>query len=298
MLQQTRVAAVIPYYERFLTRFPDVATLASAPEQELLAAWAGLGYYSRARNLQRAAKRILERTSFPRDHASIRELPGVGDYTAAAIASIAFDLPHAVLDGNVVRVLSRLTGEAGNVRSGVVRKRLVATADRLLDTNHPGEFNQGLMELGATICLPRQPLCPKCPLSECCVARALGKQSEWPVKSAPADKSVVEKQILVIEKSDRILVWQRPSDSPRLAGFWELPETDQLPGARLDGDAGQFRHTIVNTTYRFDVSRASVRGTPSGFHWLPTKNLHEVALSTTAKKALACLAKCGSGVKE
>src|SRR5579871_5480899 len=115
MLQQTRVAAVIPYYERFLARFPDVNALAAAPEQELLAAWAGLGYYSRARNLQLAARRILELGEFPRDYSSLRNLAGIGDYTAAAISSIAFDLPHAVLDGNVVRVLSRFTGERGNV---------------------------------------------------------------------------------------------------------------------------------------------------------------------------------------
>src|ERR1700687_5090998 len=127
MLQQTRVPDVIPYYERFLARFPDVQALATAPEQELLAAWAGLGYYARARNLQRAAKKIQELGGFPSDHASIRELPGVGDYTAAAIGSIAFNLRHAALDGNAARVLSRLIAERGNVDSGVVRKRLLAS---------------------------------------------------------------------------------------------------------------------------------------------------------------------------
>src|ERR1700737_1985309 len=122
MLQQTRVAAVIPYYERFLARFPDIAALASAPEQELLAAWAGLGYYSRARNLHRAAKKILELGAFPRDYLSLRDLAGVGEYTAAAIASMAFGLRHAALDGNAIRVLSRLTAEQGNIGSGAVRK--------------------------------------------------------------------------------------------------------------------------------------------------------------------------------
>src|ERR1700730_476619 len=147
MLQQTRVAAVIPYYERFLVRFPDVARLASAPEQELLAAWAGLGYYSRARNLQRAAKKILELGAFPGDYLSLRDLAGVGEYTAAAIASMAFNLPHAVLDGNAIRVLSRLAAEEGNIGSGAVRKRLGEVADALLDRKRPGEFNQALMEL-------------------------------------------------------------------------------------------------------------------------------------------------------
>src|SRR6202049_1584982 len=157
MLQQTRVAAVIPYYEQFLARFPDVAALASAPEQELLAAWAGLGYYSRARNLQRAAKKILELGTFPGDYLSLRDLAGVGEYTAAAIASMAFGLPHAALDGNVIRVLSRLTAEQGNIGSGAVRKRLREAADALLDPKRPGEFNQALMELGAMVCLANKP---------------------------------------------------------------------------------------------------------------------------------------------
>src|SRR5260370_1740295 len=162
MLQQRRVAAVIPYYERFLERFPDVAALASAPEQALLRAWAGLGYYSRVRNLQKAAKKILELGSFPSDHSTIRGLPGVGDYTAAAIASIAFGLRHAVLDGNVKRVLSRLTGERGSIDSVAVRNRLVDIADLLVDPERAGELNQGVMELGATVCLPQRPLWPPC----------------------------------------------------------------------------------------------------------------------------------------
>jgi len=291
MLQQTRVAAVIPYYERFLLKFPDAAALAAAPEAELLAAWAGLGYYSRARNLQKAAKRILELGAFPRDHASIRDLPGVGDYTAAAVASIAFDLKHAVMDGNVVRVLSRLSCEEGNVDSLPVRKRLTAFADTLVDSRRPGEFNQGLMELGATVCLPKQPLCGRCPLAANCSARQLGRQSELPIKARRAEQHSVEKQVLVIERNGKILAWQRGAESRRLAGFWELPEPAQLPGARVSGGAAQFRHTIVNTSYRVQVARASLRGAPSGFFWLAKQKLHEIPFSTTAKKALACLAR-------
>src|SRR3984885_2087066 len=159
MLQQTRVAAVIPYYERFLTLFPNASALASAAEQNLLAAWAGLGYYSRARNLQKAARAIVELPRFPKDYAALRQLPGVGDYTAAAVASIAFGAPHAVLEGNVLRVLSRLVAERGDIKSQVVRRSLGALAETLLDRRRPGEFNQALMELGATVCLPKQPLC-------------------------------------------------------------------------------------------------------------------------------------------
>jgi A/G-specific adenine glycosylase len=155
MLQQTRAAAVIPYYERFLALFPDAPALASAPEQDLLAAWAGLGYYARARNLQKAARLIVELPRFPSDYAGLRQLPGVGDYTAAAVASIAFGKPHAVLDGNVLRVLSRMVAEQGDIKSPAVRRGLATLADKLLHRARPGEFNQALMELGATVCVPK-----------------------------------------------------------------------------------------------------------------------------------------------
>ena len=291
MLQQTRVVAVIPYYERFLHQFPDVDTLAAAEEQVLLAAWAGLGYYSRARNLQKAAKTIVESRGFPTAYPGIRNLPGVGDYTAAAVASIAFDLPHAVLDGNVIRVLSRLTEESGNVDSTVVRSRLRAAADSLIDPRRPGEFNQGLMELGATVCLPRQPRCLSCPLARDCRARQSGRQNELPVKSARAGSEEVEIQLLVIERAGKILAWKRPPESRRLAGFWELPEPGQVPRAGIGSKIAEFRHTIVNTIYSYHVFRASLSRVPAKFCWLSKKELHEFPLSTAAKKALSCLEK-------
>ena len=290
MLQQTRVAAVIPYFERFLRRFPNVEALDSAPEQELLAAWAGLGYYSRARNLQRAAQKIRELGGFPREYSSIRSLPGVGDYTAAAIASIAFDLPHAVLDGNVLRVLSRFTGERGNVDSVPVRNRLRSVAERMLDPKRSAQFNQALMELGALVCLPRQPHCHECPVARQCVAHGMGIQNELPVKSAPKGSARVEKNLLVIERAGKILFWQRPQENRRLAGFWELPEPAQVTGAKLGSSIGQFRHTIVNTNFVCQVFRASLTFVPEGFRWLAKSRIRDVPLSTTAKKALACLA--------
>jgi A/G-specific adenine glycosylase len=289
MLQQTRVAAVIPYYERFLERFPGVSALASAPEQELLAAWAGLGYYSRARNLQRAARKIEEQGKFPHEYSALRGLPGIGDYTAAAIASIAFDLPHAVLDGNVLRVLSRLTGERGNVDSVQVRNRLREVAEQVLDPKRSGEFNQALMELGALVCLPKQPQCGKCPVARHCLALEQGAQNELPVKSIRPGSRRVEKELLVIERSGKILIWQRSRENGRLAGFWELPEPDQLEGAKLGSRIGRFRHTIVNTTFLCHVFRASLLIVPKGFRWLAKSKIHEVPLSTTAKKALQCM---------
>ena len=154
MLQQTRAAAAIPFYEEFLRRFPDVEALARASEPEVLAAWSGLGYYSRARNLRASALRVLKSGEFPRTFEGLRELPGVGPYTAAAVASIAFDLPHAVLDGNVLRVVSRVTNDVGDIGAPQTRKRFQKVADEWLDSKRPGAFNQAMMELGATVCLP------------------------------------------------------------------------------------------------------------------------------------------------
>jgi A/G-specific adenine glycosylase len=287
MLQQTRVAAVLPYYARFLARFPDVQALAEAGEQELLAAWAGLGYYSRARNLQKAAKSIVERGEFPRDHSSIGELPGVGDYTAAAVSSIAFGLPHAVLDGNVARVLSRLAPELGDIKSETVRKRLRAFAELLLDRKRPGEFNQALMELGATVCVPKRPLCERCPIRQHCEALKQGLQNQLPMRGARPSADQRGKKLLVIERADKILFWQRPAKSSRLAKFWELPEREQLPRATVTDHAGVFRHTIVNTTYLVEVCRATIGSRPNGFRWLAKGSLEDVPVSTTAKKALA-----------
>jgi len=184
MLQQTRVAVVIPYYRRFVKRFPNVQALAAAREEDVLALWSGLGYYSRARNLHKAARQVAA-GGLPRDSESLRALPGVGAYTAAAIASIAFNQPRAVLDGNVLRVLSRLTEETGDVRSAAARKRLEQWAERLLERKAPGRFNQALMELGATVCLPRNPKCATCPIAADCLARRHGTQDRLPVRRRP-----------------------------------------------------------------------------------------------------------------
>ncbi len=289
MLQQTRVAAVIPYYERFLKLFPNAPALASAREEDLLAAWAGLGYYRRARNLQEAARRIMELPEFPREYAVLRDLPGIGDYTAAAVASIAFDLPHAVLDGNVLRVLSRLACEGGEIRSQVVRRRLRVLAETLLDRRRPGEFNQAVMELGATVCVPKQPLCGACPIRPDCVARQRGLANELPLTLARPSAGQRELHLLVIERDGKILLWKRPVDSQRLAGFWELPERQQVPNVKIERGSADFRHTIVNTTYLVEVCRASVRSRPVGFQWLSRNSLGARPLSTIAKKALSYL---------
>jgi A/G-specific adenine glycosylase len=294
MLQQTRVAAVIPYYERFLDRFPDPAALAAAPEAELLALWAGLGYYSRARNLQAAARQITQSGSFPDTYAAIRELKGVGSYTAAAVASIAFGLPHAVLDGNVLRVAARLTGDSGDIRHPATRRRLQLAADEWLDRGDPGTHNQALMELGATVCLPRQPQCLLCPIASVCRARESGRASELPIKGRPGPPIAESQTVLWIEKHVAgpngrelaVLLVQRPAIERRLAGFWELPDCVKLPGARHVEELGILKHAIVNHSYTITIRRARLRSVPKGFSWVEVSRLLEMPITTVTRKAL------------
>jgi len=295
MLQQTRVAAVIPYYERFLTRFPDQQTLAAAREPDLLAHWAGLGYYYRARNMQKAARQIEQVGRFPASYDEIRELPGVGDYTAAAIASIAFDLPHAVLDGNVIRVLSRVFEDRTDGGSTAGRKHFAGLAADLLDHERAGAFNQAMMELGATVCLPKSPQCLLCPVAKWCQARATGTQNELPVKKTKA-KSVAERRtIFWIESEGRILVWQRPSDARLMPGFWELPEAAHLPSAKPGKTIGSFRHGITYHDYRFEILAADAPDSLGPCQWMSTSDLASAPVSTIFKKASRIMQNLRSG---
>lgn len=193
MLQQTRVAAAIPYYERFLERFSNIRALAEGPEEEVLRLWAGLGYYSRARNLQKAARQIvaLHGGEFPREPEAVHALPGIGRYTGAAILSIAFGQPRAVLDGNVARVLARLYALRGDLREARRWQSLQKTADELLDGQTPGDWNQAVMELGATICTPKAPQCLLCPVADFCEARRRGDAEAYPEKRKKREEVVV-----------------------------------------------------------------------------------------------------------
>jgi A/G-specific adenine glycosylase len=288
MLQQTRVSAVIPYYSRFLERFPDVESLAGAPEAELLRAWAGLGYYSRARNLREAARQILSNGRFPRTYEEILQLKGVGEYTAAAIGSIAFNLPLAALDGNVLRVISRLENDNAGIDSALTKKRYRTMAESLLDRTRPGEFNQAMMELGATICLPRQPRCPDCPIRSLCRAFQQGTQAELPVRRSAGPPIHVDRTLLWIEKRGKLLLRQRGEESEKLKGFWELPEREQIPGARLGPVVGEFIHALMNHRYRITVVAAALRKTPEEFQWVPLSRICEYPISTATRKAWSC----------
>jgi A/G-specific adenine glycosylase len=284
MLQQTRAETVIPYYERFLKRFPNATALAGASEQEVLALWSGLGYYSRARNLQRAAK--LSVNGFPSSYDAIRRLPGVGEYTAAAISSIAFGLPHAVLDGNVLRVIARVTNDAADIDAPATRARFREIVRQWLDRERPGAFNQALMELGATVCLPRAPRCRICPLAAACDARRAGRHLELPVKLRRPAAVKMAAELVIVERRGRILLWKRAADSRRLAGFWELPAREQLPGLRAPRVIGTFRHTITHHHYQVTVWAGAVASAPRPLGWIAVTDLRAMPLSTTARKAL------------
>jgi A/G-specific adenine glycosylase len=235
MLQQTRVAAVVPYYERFLLRFPDVRALAKAPEEEVLRLWSGLGYYSRARNLHLAAKQIVADygAEFPRRESEVLELAGIGGYTARAVLSIAFDEPLAVLDGNVARVLSRLAAVRGDVREPRRWRALQTRANELLAREAPGDWNQALMELGATLCTPRSPRCLLCPVRQFCAARKLGIAEELPEKRKKRAAAAVELAAAVfLDPSRNSLLLPPPLSAGRkaddhvpslVAKLWHFP---------------------------------------------------------------------------
>jgi A/G-specific adenine glycosylase len=279
MLQQTRVAVVIPFYERFLAHLPDVQVLANVDDTELLRLWTGLGYYSRARNLKKAAQVIVARGSFPDTYDDLLRLPGIGPYTAGAIASIALGRAHVAIDGNVRRVVTRLAGDAA--------VDVEHEAQRLLDRERPGAWNQALMELGATICVPGTPECDACPVRDLCGAFAQNLQSELPVKCAKPKLTLVHRTFLIIRKSPAGTPSVLVVPSPRVADFWDLPEP--FPEATVGALVGTIRHAITTTQYVFAVHEGVTQRTPPGARWVALSEADKLPLSTASKKALACL---------
>jgi len=273
MLQQTRVAAVLAHYSAFLLRFPDVKSLARARESSVLAAWSGLGYYRRARMLHQSARKIVSEREkkFPATAKAWRELPGIGRYTAAAIASIAFGEPSAVVDGNVERVLDRVFGKhlRGETRWQV--------AQELLSPQYPGDFNQAMMELGATVCLPSQPDCAACPVSAFCFTRGPLAKSGNSTRQKRRDIHYV-----LDLADDSVFLQQRPKTASLMPGMWELPE---VPPRHGSGPSLILRHSITDTDYRVHVSRCAAPPAAAG-RWVATDRATALPLTGLTRKIL------------
>jgi A/G-specific adenine glycosylase len=285
MLQQTRVAAVLEHYRHFLQAFPSVESLARATEEQVLARWSGLGYYRRARMLHRAARQVVSesRGILPRSAGELCKLPGIGRYTAAAISSIAFGEPAAVVDGNVQRVLSRLDGEP--LPATAAWKR----AGQLLDARHAGDWNQAMMELGATVCMPQNPQCLACPLREWCVAPGAE------VRRPRAARRRVQSARNLIVRGDCVYLIQRPADAAKMAGMWELPECparESSPhGAWPEGKVVcVVRHSITDTDYEVRVLRLGLRMLSAeqkrAGRWVKQKDLTSLPLTGLTRKIL------------
>lgn len=315
MLQQTQVTTVIPYYERFLTRFPTVQDLAAAPLHDVLKLWEGLGYYSRARNLHLAAQVVVEKFGgqFPANLEGLLSLPGVGRYTAGAIASLAYGLDAPVLDGNVIRILTRWFNITDDVSAASTKTALWDLAEQLVPTERAGRWNEGLMELGRLICTPRSPNCPACPVAAFCEAYQLGIQAERPVKQARAKTPHYDVTAAVITRDDgRILIAQRPTQG-LLGGLWEFPGGKRDPGETLPdclrreireeldieisvgGQIGVVRHGYTHfriTLYAFACEYIS--GIPqtigvADFAWVTLDDLDRYAFPVTDQKIIAFL---------
>ncbi len=322
MLQQTRVEPVKAYYGRFLECFPTLERLAAAPTEEVLAAWSGLGYYRRARRLHAAAQQLAAAgREVPATPEELRELPGVGEYTAAAVASIAFGFPVAVLDGNVERVLARLTALPDNPRAAGPRRQLRKLAERELDPRRPGDCNQAMMELGATVCTPRGPRCTECPLRRRCRAQERGTPEAYPVLPARRRQERERRRVVVVRRAGRLLVSRRPDSAELLAGIWELPwvlaAVDDQEGAAEEAFAaryggswkvalpkGRVRHAMTYRSIEVLVSTARWSGSPGAtsnrpaadevaeagrLQWVSPAELETLPTTSLVEKARAAL---------
>ncbi len=315
MLQQTQVDTVIPYYLRFLAKFPSVKALSKAQPGEVLKLWENLGYYSRARNLHTAAKEVLARWGgrLPQNAKDLLTLPGIGEYTASAILSIAFAEPVAAVDGNVSRVVSRLFALRSPLGSPESRRQVRDQVDRLLSQRHPGESNQAIMDLGATVCTPRQPSCSSCPLRTMCKAKEQGLEEQLPVPKKRATLS--HKHMIAAVLSDRkkrMLVLKRPA-AGLLGGLWKFPggevrEKESLNDAvrrtvreelglsiRVEGALASIKHAYTHFRVTFHVCRCvMVKGSPRPnealeWKWVSAEDLRRLALSKAERKILAVL---------
>ena len=289
MLQQTQVATVIPYYRRFLKRFPSLKALAAAREDDLLKLWQGLGYYTRGLNLLRAARRVRDEHGgrLPRTYEGLVSLPGIGRYTAGAILSIAMGQDAPVLDGNVMRVLARLLDWAEDVTRAPVREALWGVAERLVAPGRAGDFNQAMMELGSQVCVPRDPHCDRCPIRGVCRAEQAGGQDGLPVKAKRKPVPHFEIGVGVVWKRDRVLIARRP-ESGLLAGLWEFPGGKQQPGETIPECVG--REVKEETGVDVAVAAPMMTVKHAYSHFKVTLHFHTCAYQRGRARAIGCSA--------
>jgi A/G-specific adenine glycosylase len=294
MLQQTQVQTVVPRFADFLRQFPTIAALAAADERTLCEAWAGLGYYRRARNLHKAARMIVAELggTIPNSEAALRKLPGIGAYTAAAIASIVFAAKHAAVDGNLVRVLARVFALPGRANDAALVRAVRARARILVDCDQPGEINQALMDIGATLCRPENPACPDCPLRQSCRAFHQGNPTKYPGKKLRAARKSLRIAFAWIEDSGALLLEQRPLDG-LWPGLWELPsasgarakrELAQRLGQALGPPLANISHVLTHRQVSASIYSASARPQAGQKWW---KNPLSAPLSSLARKAIS-----------
>lgn len=303
MLQQTRVGAVIPYFERFMEELPDVAALAAVSEERLLKLWEGLGYYSRARNLQRAAKIVVSDFggALPQSYHALLSLPGIGEYTAAAIASINFSEPVAAVDGNLLRVAARVSGCGEDIMDARVRRLFRQRLDAAIDANRPGAYNQAMMDLGATVCLPNgAPKCEICPARMMCEAYKNGLTEVLPVRAKKKSRRVEERTVLLLFQGGKVALRKR-ADTGLLAGLWEypnLPESLDEAGALLAlaqmglsaesiAPAGSAKHIFTHIEWDMKGYFAEVSGENDDLIWTDADVFDAFALPTAFKKYTA-----------
>ncbi len=288
MLQQTQVSTVLPYFARWLKELPDFAALAAAPVERVLKLWEGLGYYTRARNLHRLAQALVARSTPPRTPTEWRELPGIGPYTAAAITSIAIGVPTACVDGNVVRILARLTGETRAFRdSTAAAKHFAALAESLVPAKNPGDHNQAMMELGATVCVRRAPRCSECPVSQFCIAQATDTAEDLPRLAPKKMEARLVRRLWCVDAQGRLLLRRSETGRRQLAGLHELPELDEVGLAlrQKEKPLTVKRRTIT----RFQITEEIYTRPPdaalrhaanqSTLEWVPLDELSRVTLS-------------------
>lgn len=300
MLQQTRVAAVLDYYRRFLDALPTVAHLAAVEEDTLLKLWQGLGYYNRARNLQKAARQIMEEFGgvFPASYEEILSLAGVGEYTAGAISSIAFGIPVPAVDGNVLRVVARITGDRGDILNAATKARMRAALLETMPKQFPGAYNQALMELGALVCLPNgAPLCEQCPAASFCTAYQEGLTGELPVKAPKKARRVEKRTVFLLFHGGRVALRRRPKRG-LLAGLWEYPnEVDAGPAAleawgitpcSLEaGGAGKHIFSHIEWHMHALLAETADDTIPDGWVWADARELEEVYAIPNAFQAFS-----------